>query len=130
MLKAKDIMTKNVFSLEKETPIAQALKALFNHNISSIPVVEEDDTLVGILSERDMLKLFGKEEKAKSKKVDDYMTQPAIHFDENENLNDVRDCLMNNYFRGVPVTSKGKLVGIVSRRDILKHIIEQHESAE
>ena len=130
MLKAKDIMTKNVISLEKETPISQALKVLFDNNISSIPVVEEDNTLVGILSERDLLKLFGKEEKSKSKKVDDYMTQPAVHFDENENLHDVRDCLMNNYFRGVPVTSKGKLAGIVSSRDILKHIIEQHETAE
>ena len=130
MLKAKDIMTKNVISLEKETPISQALKALFDNNISSIPVVEKDNTLVGILSERDMLKLFGKEEKSKSKKIDDYMTQPAVHFDENENLRDVCDCLMNNYFRGVPVTSKGKLVGIVSRRDILKYIIEQNETAE
>ncbi|MHC4069200.1 MAG: CBS domain-containing protein [Planctomycetota bacterium] len=130
MLKAKDIMTKNVISLEKETPISQALKTLFDNNISSIPVVEEDNTLVGILSERDMLKLFSKEEKSKSEKVDDYMTQPAVHFDENENLRDVCDCLMNNYFRGVPVTSKGKLVGIVSRRDILKYIIEQKETAE
>lgn len=123
-------MTKSVISLEKETPISQALKTLFDNNISSIPVVEEDGTLVGILSERDMLKLFGKEEKSKSKKVDDYMTQPAVHFDENENLRDVCDCLMNNYFRGVPVTSKGKLTGIVSRRDILKYIIEQNETAE
>ena len=130
MLKAKDIMTKNVISLEKETPIPQALKVLFDNNISSIPVIKEDNTLVGILSERDVLKLFGKEEKSKSKKVDDYMTQPAVHFDENENLRDVCDCLMNNYFRAVPVTSKGKLTGIVSRRDILKYIIEQNETAE
>ncbi len=130
MLKAKDIMTKNVISLEKETPVSQALKVLFDNNISSIPVVEEDNTLVGILSEKDMLKLFGKEEKSKSKKVDDYMTQPAVHFDENENLHDVCDCLMNNYFRGVPVTSNGKLAGIVSRRDILKYIIEQNKTAE
>jgi CBS domain-containing protein len=130
MLKAKDIMTKNVISLEKQTPISQALKLLFDNNISSIPVVEKDNTLVGILSERDLLKLFGEEEKSKSKKVGDYMTQPAVHFDENENLSDLCDCLINNYFRGVPVTSKGKLTGIVSRRDILKYIIEQNETAE
>ncbi|MCJ7692498.1 MAG: CBS domain-containing protein [Sedimentisphaerales bacterium] len=129
MLKAKDIMTKNVISLEKKTPISQALKVLLDNNISSIPVVEEDNTLVGILSEKDVLKLFGKEEKSKSKKVNDYMTQPAVHFDENENLPDICDCLMNNYFKAVPVTSKGKLTGIVSRRDILKYIIEQNETA-
>jgi CBS domain-containing protein len=130
MLKAKDIMTKNVISLEKQTPISQALKVLFDNNISSIPIVEKDNTLVGILSEKDLLKLFEKEENSKSKKVDDYMTQPAVHFDENENLSDLCDCLINNYFRGVPVTSKGKLTGIVSRRDILKYIIEQNETAE
>ena len=59
-----------------------------------------------------------------NKTVNDFMTQPAVHFDENESLPDVCDCLMNNFFRRVPVTSKGKVVGIVSRVDILEYVLQ------
>jgi CBS domain-containing protein len=52
------------------------------------------------------------------------MTHPAVFFDENESLLDICDCLSDNYFRRVPVTSKGKLVGVVSRRDIIKEILK------
>ncbi len=68
-------------------------------------------------------------EEGEGKAVNDFMTQPAISFDENESLIDVCECLTNNFFRRVPVTSKGKLVGVVSRRDIIfEYILELHEA--
>lgn len=81
-------------------------------------------TLVGILTEKDVLRLFYASKDVENKTVNDFMTQPAVHFDENEGLPDVCDCLMNNPFRRVPVTSKGKVVGIVSRPDILEYILQ------
>ena len=131
MLKAKDIMTENVVSVKKDTPIYKALELLAKHDISGIPVVREDMILVGVLSEKDVLSLFYAHEDEEEKTVSDFMTQPAVHFDENESLLDVCDCLANNYFRRVPVTSQGKLVGIISRKDIIDYILQlRRESAD
>ncbi len=94
------------------------------NEITGIPVVEDDMTLVGILTEKDVLNLFYAHEHEKNKTVNDFMTQPAVHFNENESLPDVCDCLMNNLFRRVPVTSRGKVVGVVSRADILEYILQ------
>jgi len=130
MLKAKDIMTQDVINVKKDTPIYKALELLAKHNISGIPVVRDDMILVGVLSEKDVLSLFYAHEDEKEKTVNDFMTQPAVHFDEDESLLDVCDCLANNYFRRVPVTSQGKLVGIISRKDIIDYILQlRHESA-
>ncbi len=124
MLKAKDIMTENVVSVKKDTPIYEALELLSKYNITGIPVVREDMILVGVLSEKDVLRLFYAHEDEEEGTVNDFMTQPAVHFDEKESLLDICDCLTNNYFRRVPVTSEGKLVGIISRKDIINHILQ------
>jgi CBS domain-containing protein len=130
MLKAKDIMTEDVVSVKKDTPIYKALELLAKHNISGIPVVRDDTVLVGVLSEKDVLSLFYAHEDDEEKTVSDFMTQPAVHFDEDESLLDVCDCLANNYFRRVPVTSQGKLVGIISRKDVIDYILQlRRESA-
>jgi len=125
MLKAKDLMTDNVVSVQKETPIYDALELLLENNITGIPVVRGDMTLIGVLSEKDALTLFNADEEGENKTVSDFMTQPAIHFDEDEGLQEVCDCLTNNYFRRIPVTSKGKLIGIITRSDIIKYILQQ-----
>jgi len=124
MLKAKDIMTENVVSVKKDTPIYKALELLVKYNITGIPVVREDMILVGVLSEKDVLRLFYAHEDEEEGTVNDFMTQPAVHFDEKESLLDICDCLTNNYFRRVPVTSEGKLVGIISRTDIINYILQ------
>ena len=124
MLKAKDIMTENVVSVKKDTPIYEALELLAKYNITGIPVVREDRILVGVLSEKDVLRLFYAHEDEEEGTVNDFMTQPAVHFDEEESLLDICDCLTNNYFRRVPVTSGGKLVGIISRKDVINYILQ------
>ena len=123
MLKAKDIMTKNVISTRRETPIFEAVSLFAKNNITGLPVVEDDKTLVGIFTEKDALQLASLPKCSYNKTVDDFMTQPAVNFDENEGLLEICDCLINNSFRRVPVTSKGKLVGIISRRDIICEFI-------
>jgi len=124
-LKAKDIMTANVIGVTKETPIYQAIALLSKHNITGIPVVEDDMTLVGILSEKDVLTLVYGQENESVETVSDFMTHPPVCFDENDSLVDICDCLANSFFRRVPVISKGKLVGIISRRDLIYEYILQ-----
>jgi len=125
MLQAKDIMTKQVVCIRKDTPIFEAIQLMANNNITGIPVVEDDLTLVGMLSEQDVLRLFHTYDDEKDRTVNDFMTQPAIHFEENELLLDVCYCLRDNSIRRVPVTLNGKVTGVISRSDILKCILKQ-----
>ncbi len=123
MPKAKDIMTECVISVNKETPMSQVAQLFATNNISGIPVVEDDMTVVGIITEKDVLDLFHILQYAENRTVNTSMTQSAITFDAEDDLEDICQCLKNCYFRRVPVISKGKLVGIISRRDLILYII-------
>jgi CBS domain-containing protein len=127
MLEAKDIMTKQVICIKRDIPVIEAIRIMSTNNITGIPVVEDDMILVGILSEQDVLRLLHTYEDEKNRTVNDFMTQPAIHFEENEPLLDVCYCLRDNSIRRVPVTSNDKVVGVISRSDILKCILQLWE---
>lgn len=130
MLEAKDIMTKKVISVTEDTPIYDAVEILVENNISGIPVITDDRTLVGIITEKDVLSLFYDNEGDEKLTVRDFMTPHAVFFDASENLINICDYLLNNYFRRVPVVSDGKLVGIISRRDIIKHTLSKKRSKQ
>lgn len=126
MLKAKDIMTKDVISVKRETPIYEAVELLVENAITGMPVVEDDMTLVGVITEKDCLRLFYADEDEKNKTVEHFMTRPAVHYKDNDSLQKICDFMMINYFRRVPVTSRrGKVVGIISRPDVIRYILEQ-----
>jgi CBS domain-containing protein len=125
MLRAKDIMTKeHLISVKENTPVYEAVQLVVDHGISGIPVVDGNMTLVGLVSEKDLLRLLREMQDSENKTVSDFMTQPAIHFDEEEDLVDVCDFLMRNIFRRVPITSNEKLVGIISIKDALQYVLQ------
>jgi CBS domain-containing protein len=125
MLRAKDVMNTDVISVRKNDPILDAVQLLVEKNISGLPVVEDDMTLTGILSEKDVVDLFYDHEQAEEKTVADYMTQPAVCFEDNHALLNVCNFLEKNIFRRVPVTSDGKLIGIISIQDILNAVLQK-----
>ena len=127
-VKAKEIMTKQVISVRKDTPVSEAIELLWKNNITGVPVVDDDMTLVGVLTEKDVLTLFWAHEDQKNETVSSFMTQPAVHFDENDTLASVCECLMNYPLRRVPVTSEDKVVGIVSRADMIGYILRQWQA--
>ena len=123
---AEEFMTKKVVSVKKDTPIYEALELLRTNDISGMPVIEDDMTLAGIITEKDVLGLLYAEGDDQNKTVDFFMTQPAVSFRVDESLKNVCDFLIVKHFRRVPVVStKGKLVGIISRPDIINYIIMQ-----
>ena len=124
MIKAKNIMTKEVITVMQDAPIYEAVELMARNDITGIPVVDDRMNLVGILTEKDVLQLFYAHEHEKDKTVENFMSKPAVSFEEDANLRDICDCLVNNNFRRVPVTSKGKVVGIVSRADIIEYILQ------
>ena len=119
MVRAKDVMSESVVCVQADTPALEAIRMLVENNISGLPVVGEDMTLVGMLSEKDALILYYEQRDAAERIVRDYMTCPAVSFDENAPLIEVCDFLSKNIFRRVPITSEGKPVGIVSIKDVL-----------
>jgi CBS domain-containing protein len=123
MLRAKDIMSNNIISVKQDDPIFEAVKLLVENNISGLPVVDESMKLTGILSEKDLVNLFYEQQEADGKTVADYMTHPAVSFEENNALLNVCNFLLKNIFRRVPVTSGGRLVGIISVQDVLKSVL-------
>jgi CBS domain-containing protein len=126
MLKAKDIMTTDVVSVTKETPVYEAMELLIENEITGMPVVDDEMNLIGVITEKDCLRLFHADEDEKNKTVGYFMTQPAVHYKENDSLQTICDFMIINYFRRVPVTDKkGKVVGILSRPDVIKYILDQ-----
>ena len=131
MVEARDIMTTEVISVRRHTPICEAAELLIKHEITGMPVVDADMTLVGILTEKDLLRLLHSHEDEEERVVADFMTAPAIFFQENESLEEICDFMMANHFRRVPVTSESRrrqLVGVVSRPDVLKCILRPHHA--
>jgi len=98
MLKVKDVMTRDVISVKKNTPIYEAMEIMRKKDITGMPVIEDDMTLVGVITEKDVLRLFYAEEEEKNKTVGFFMTRPAVSYRENENLQSVCDFMMINYF--------------------------------
>jgi CBS domain-containing protein len=128
MLKVEDIMTKDVISVTEDTPIYEAMEVLRKNDITGMPVIGDDMTLVGVITEKDVLRLFNANEDEKNKTVGFFMTRPAVSYRGSESLENVCDFMMVNYFRRVPVVSnKGKLIGIISRPDIIDYIIKQRK---
>lgn len=124
MIKAREIMTRDVVVVTEDTPIIEALELLIRHRISGIPVVDSEMRITGMLSERDMLRLHNEGGAVHDQLVADYMTQPAVFFDQNESAWDIGKCFSEYYIRRVPITDDGRVVGIVSAKDVLEAILD------
>lgn len=129
MLRAKDIMTKNVICVKRDTPVYEAARLLIKNDVTGMPVVEDDMTLIGVVSEKDLLRLIYAGEDDKNSTVESFMTQPAACYKEDDSLETIIDFMLINYFRRVPVVSKqGKVLGIISRPDVLAYILHYKQA--
>ena len=122
MFKAKEIMTTDVISIGRDIDIYEAIRIMVQNNVTGLPVVNDDMSLAGIISEKDVLSLlYNIEDKPGS--VEDFMTRNPVSFDQDESLIDIAECFINNNFRRVVILDQGKLAGIVSRKDIIGCIL-------
>ncbi len=121
MTKAKAVMNTRVLSVGRHEDIYEAIRIMALNNITGLPVVDENETLVGIITEKDVLTLLYNIED-KPGEVQDFMTPNVVCFDQEDDLNKVVEALQTNHFRRVPILDKGRLVGIISRRDIIRYI--------
>jgi len=124
--KAEDYMVKELVTVRPETDAYDAIGLLLKHRISGMPVVDEAGNLVGILSERDCLKtlLEAQYHNLPTALVKDLMSTETTTITPDTDILKVADLFLNERFRRLPVVDKGRLVGQISRRDVLRAIQE------
>jgi len=141
-MRAIDVMTKDVVTATPEMTVQDVAKLMINHRISGIPIVEGDRQLVGIVTEGDLLRrsetgterqhsrwsewfspnsrLAAEYIKSHARRLADIMTRDVVNVSELATLGEIADLMEARRIKRVPVVHNGKLVGIVSRADLLR----------
>lgn len=115
----REIMNSQIVTIGPGAPIHQAVDLLLDKRISGLPVVDEADRLVGILTEFALLAI-AYDDRVSGDKVAQHMTTDVLTVDIDDPVSKVADLCIVHRVRRVPVLEGGKLVGLVSRRDVLK----------
>ena len=114
-MKAEDVMTTRVVTITEDQSKQQAARLLAQHRISGLPVVNADQVVVGVETEYDVI---GKE----GQTVGEIMTRGVISVTPGTELEEVSHLLVHERIKRLPVLDQGKLVGIVSRADLVKEV--------
>jgi CBS-domain-containing membrane protein len=144
-MKAADVMATNVITVRQDTPVSKIAEVLLANRISAVPVVNDKDAVVGIVSEGDLLHrveagterhrswwlelLTGKEMlafefvKSHARKAADVMTRPVVSVQPDTTLGDIASLLEKHRIKRVPVVNNGKIVGIVSRANLIQALV-------
>jgi len=148
MLKAKDIMTKKIITVNPETEVVQAAKLLLEHHINGLPVVDNEGHLKGILCQSDLISqqrkiplpsffimLDGyiplaspghieKElQKMSAIKVSEAMTPDPVTVSPETTLEDIATLMVKRNIHSLPVVDQGKVLGIIGKEDILRTLM-------
>jgi len=151
-MKAADVMTTDVLSVRLDTPVTKIAEVLLANRISAVPVVNNKDVLAGIVSEGDLIRrveagterrrswwlelLTGKETLARefvmshARAAADVMTSPAVSVTPDTSLADIASLLEKHRIKRVPVAVNGKIVGIVSRANLIQALVTQSKTQE
>lgn len=121
---AEEIMTQPVVAVSKSTTARDVAIQMFLGGFSGMPVAEDDGTILGIVTEFDVIKAIRAGLKIETTTVDQIMTTEVISVDVATPLSEVLTVLEAAHVMRVPVTENGKLVGVIARPDILKAYVE------
>ena len=149
-MQAKDIMQRQVISVLVDTPIKEIAALMLQHNISGLPVVNDFNTVLGVVSEYDLMRkeiqpnepnvwkvcLWSLTNDSKLKEYEDtlrkcmantagdIMTSPAVTVDEKDDIETVGNIMFEKKIKRVFVTRKGSLVGVISRSAFTKLLLD------
>jgi CBS domain-containing membrane protein len=141
-LPAKEVMSKRVVAVGLDTPLKDVAEAMARRGISGVPVLDQNEVVIGVISERDFLHAFGPEAAksfmevlaaclagtgciavtARKQKAREIMTSPPICVGEDTPVSEIARIFAEKHINRVPVTDRnGRLAGIVSRADIVRY---------
>lgn len=117
----REFMVTSLVTLRPEQPIREAIEVLLKNRISGAPVVDASGNLVGMLSEKDCLRVFANAAfyNTDPGDVDDYMSRSVQSIEPEADLFRAADAFLKHSFRRLPVVENGKMIGQISRRDVL-----------
>jgi len=118
-MRARDIMSRPVVSVDTRATILDAITALTEHGFAAVPVVDEGDRVVGIFSESDGLRA----EHRRQDPVTEAMTTPVEVTTPDDDVATIAERMLTGRLRSMPVVEEGVLVGIVARRDLLRSMV-------
>lgn len=140
-MQAADVMTIDVVTVRPRTEVREIARLLLKHRISAVPVIDADHSVLGIVSEGDLMRRrendtvrrhswwleamistqdgAGEYIKSHGRKATDVMTSRVVEVNENAPLSEIAGLLEMHHIKRVPVTRDGRLVGIVSRANLL-----------
>jgi CBS domain-containing protein len=141
-MEAADVMVSDVITIGPEESVAEAARLMALNDVSALPVIDDDERLVGIISEADLMrreeigtevqrpwwieamtpatKLAAEFAKSHSKRVEDLMSRDLITATEDTPLSEIAALLERHRIKRIPITRDGDLVGIVSRANLIQ----------
>ena len=150
-MRARDMMTTAVVTVAPDTPVAEIASLLLKHRISAVPVASEDGRVLGIVSEGDLLhrpengtdlarswwlQAFTDSEtlareyaKTHGRRAADVMSRHVVSVAEDADAGQIAALLDSRRIKRVPVVRNGRLVGIVSRADLLRSLIARRNGS-
>ena len=114
-MKAEDVMTTRVITVTENQTKQQAARLLAQHRISGLPVINNEHVVVGVVTEYDVISKEGQT-------VGEIMTRGVISVTPDTDLEDVGHILVHERIKRLPVLDSGRLVGIVSRADLVREV--------
>jgi len=120
-----DYMTKRLVSLSKQTNVFDAIKKLLENKITCAPVIDEQGQLIGMFSEKDGMRVVLESvyDQGMFGKVEDFMSTDIISVDANSSIVNLAERFKDSTVRSYPVFDHAKLVGIISRTDVLRALV-------
>ena len=134
MTKVRDILKKKgsrVVFIGPGLTLRQALDTMVDNKVGALPVKDESGDIVGIITERDLMREVHARTDLEIRQVGDVMTKSIISARKDDGIDSVMAQMTENRFRHVPIVEEGKLVGIISIGDLVKtqltHVKHQME---
>ena len=119
---ARDIMTRSVWTIRPDASAKEVAQLLSQKRISGVPVVDSNNRIIGIVTEADIISKVDREGLC----VKDIMSSEVTAVDEETPVGEIAALLTERKFKRVPVVTSGKIVGIVSRADIVNAVAQGH----
>lgn len=119
---ASDIMTRRVHTTTPQASVQEVAQLLYRERISGVPVVDEHCQIIGIITEADIIRNIERDERS----VADVMSRNLVIVEEDTPVSEIATLLTERRIKRVPVVQAGRVVGIVSRADIVQAVALGH----
>jgi CBS domain-containing protein len=116
MATVAEVMNANVLTVEPAASIGEAAEKMIEAGVGAVVVMEDMVRLVGIVTERDLMRAAAQRARAAEARVRQWMTESVITIDPETTVEDAAKMMFERNFRHLPVTKDGRLLGIVSLR--------------